>query len=1194
MQHYSHLRKHRLGRHTLLLVLLMSCFCSAAWADDENVYHIYRSASNFDAVGEPKRFDYTVKEETLSPGEKQYTLIACKPMKTSDFDKDEAINLILPNLGPHTIIGERLFAIDGDAASDDGFWAEHLASVQFPNTTDAVGRNIFLADSRTYKQLKTIDFSTQNVNAITFDERALYQLDDENALPHDAQVLFCDFGSMLTYSICPYTHEMKTAKYTYEISKKVVVLGEKSFGGLNGHLTSLGGLFKGYLKTDFSLAICDGLKRLDDNEFEGSSLVAISLPKSLDLANADAICGSDVFKDCDKLQTVYAYNGRVPYVITKGTDGSFKADFDNTATYDFVPSVYATTDGLTNALFSNRWATLAGDITLQPYVTWATGFTADLDNCTTIGDDPHRSGQLLFAGNKAITSLTVTDQPANSSGPYIKGLAQQAFMGCTGLKSVKVKTNHFNSSSVTNFELNSECFAQCTALTDVTIGRYVSKLSYGCFRGCTSLANLTFDEPYYSENCPLTLSMSCFEGCTSLVKADFRNRTVGYLVDNGGTLTTHTALEDRCFYGCSSLTTLLFDNDMEKLGTDIATGTQLSVVYFVKRHNAVTGQQRTVADSYMWVKEGVESVDFIPYNYRFRGSATCDGLTGPGNKILLCGVNTYEYEEHLDYSDEKTGGSIGLCDGNSEFSGKLCRVLDGTFLLYCRNVTLPHGVTLGSNCFQPSFFNRLDCYVDGNGEVTSDGTIHINAVPRNESSTSTGRNMKVTVTGVYGDADNSSLTIPATINANGVTGTVVAINSDFLGSSASQLQKLTIADSSDETIDALPIGEGTFANCANLTSLTLPKQRSYSLGKNAFNSCKALTSVDLSGCTSIGDNAFSNCQKLASVRLGDKLCFVGGAAFGYTEVKSLVFKQPAEGQAYNYGSGTTQHINAFGNADRLKTVVFDMDPTRSNFNDTWAEFKNNMVASIKNHSIYEDNVDVYITADAYDELAKNASNLSEMTLTTWHRAADYRLMATAAADGSALDKGYGTVCVPTPLDPSDSYNLKALFKAQLNDEATAVTLTPVETADVRAGQPYVFSRSNDDASGLVVFAGNGKSAEGTKVNKPLDDATLTGTFERTTAPKGSYVLQSDNMFHRVGSTAIAVGAYRAYLSVPASSSAAKFSIIEDDQPTGIDGVTDNTGASNAGTPMYNLSGQRITAPTKGQIYIVKGKKMVKK
>ena len=1179
------------GRCALLLAL-MTCFCSSVWADDGNVYHIYRSAANFDAAGEPKRFDYTVKKVELQPGESQYTLIACKPVNASDFATGEAIDLILPNLGPHTVIGDELFAVDGDAASDKGFWEEHLASVQFPNTTDAVGRNIFLADSRTYKQLKTIDFSTQNVNAITFDERALYQLDDENALPHDAQVMFRDDGCYLTYGICPYTHEMKLVGHFDDISSKNVVLGEKSFGGLTGHLTSLGGVFKGYSKKDFSLAICDGLKRLDDSEFEGASLVAISLPKSLDLANADASCGNDVFKGCDKLQTVYAYNGRVPYVITKGTDGSFKADFDNTATYDFVPSAYATTDGLTNALFSNRWATVAGDITLQPYVTWATGFTADLDNCTTIGDDPHRSGQQLFAGNKAITSLTVTDQPANSSGPYIKGLAEQAFMGCTGLKSVKVVTNHFNSSSATNFELDSECFAQCTALTDVTVGQYVTKLSLGCFRGCTSLANLTFDEPFYTEARPMTLSMSCFEGCTSLVKADFRNRTIGYLVDNGGTLTTHTALEDRCFYGCSSLTTLLFNNDMEKLGTDIAAGTQLGVVYFVKRHNAVTGSYGTVADSYMWVKEGVESVD-LPDDYRFRGSATCDGLTGPGNKILLCKVNTSEYNEHFDYTDEKTGGSIGLCDGNSEFSGKLCRVLDGAIYLHCRNVTLPHGVTLGSNNFNRVFFNSLDCYVDGNGEVTSDGNIHINAVPREGAST-TGENMKVTVTGVYDGADCSSLTIPATINANNVTGTVVAISSNVLGSSAPQLQKLTIADSSDEAIQPLTVGDNAFASCANLTSVSLPKLRSYSLGASAFHDCTSLTSADLSGCTSIGIYAFSNCNSLASVRLGDKLCFVGGAAFGYTEVKSLVFKQPAEGLAYNYGSGTTQHVDAFNGADRLETVVFDMDPSRDNFSDTWKEFKNNMVASIPNHAMHEENVDVYITADAYDELVKDASNLSDMPLTTWHRAADYRLMATAAADGSALDKGYGTVCVPTPLAPSDSYNLKALFKAQLNAGATAVTLTPVETADVRAGQPYVFARSNDDASGLVVFAGDGKTSEGTKVSTPLADDALVGTFADTTAPKGSYVLQTDNMFHIVGGTSITVAPYRAYLkALPTSSAEARLSIVEG-EPTAVKGVTDNADTTaDTDAPMYNLSGQRIAAPVKGQIYVVKGKKVIK-
>ena len=77
------------------------------------------------------------------------------------------------------------------------------------------------------------------------------------------------------------------------------------------------------------------------------------------------------------------------------------------------------------------------------------------------------------------------------------------------------------------------------------------------------------------------------------------------------------------------------------------------------------------------------------------------------------------------------------------------------------------------------------------------------------------------------------------------------------------------------------IGNGAFANCSALTSITIPSSVT-SIGDSAFSNCSALTSITIpSGVTSIGDNAFSSCSALASITIPEGATRIGGYAFNY-------------------------------------------------------------------------------------------------------------------------------------------------------------------------------------------------------------------------------------------------------------------------------------------------------------------------
>lgn len=206
---------------------------------------------------------------------------------------------------------------------------------------------------------------------------------------------------------------------------------------------------------------------------------------------------------------------------------------------------------------------------------------------------------------------------------------------------------------------------------------------------------------------------------------------------------------------------------------------------------------------------------------------------------------------------------------------------------------------------------------------------------------------------------------------------------------------------------------------------------------------------------------------------------------------------------------------------------------------------------------------------------------------------------------------YGTICLPYTISASECANIKAFYEEKsenaVNDDHTYITFNQVTTLE--AGKPYIFEQKGTtaddgtftaaDASGLVVFAI--ADAEETPVTAEVNTgAYFKGTFDGKSYDdlKGgsNYILQSDGVFRKVGATSVKVGTYRAYLDLSSLLNGAKSNKIsinfKNSETTGIDGLKKNESRVNKGW-MYNLHGQRITAPAHGQLYIKNGKKYIK-
>ena len=187
---------------------------------------------------------------------------------------------------------------------------------------------------------------------------------------------------------------------------------------------------------------------------------------------------------------------------------------------------------------------------------------------------------------------------------------------------------------------------------------------------------------------------------------------------------------------------------------------------------------------------------------------------------------------------------------------------------------------------------------------------------------------------------------------------------------------------------------------------------------------------------------------------------------------------------------------------------------------------------------------------------------------------------------------YGTLCSPVggTLGEGTFYGFDKLYEVDA-DKTNDTKVVMKEVTEIEAGKPYVYRRNltdKDPVANAIIF-----KIDETAASVPQNPGMLKGTFVSMIAPGGSYILQTDGMFHRVNDSnaTLKVGAYRAYLDLGSLGSEAKtISMSFDDSET--TGIREVNTADSSDTPIYDLTGRRIYKPQRGQIYIQNGKKRV--
>jgi hypothetical protein len=428
-----------------------------------------------------------------------------------------------------------------------------------------------------------------------------------------------------------------------------------------------------------------------------------------------------------------------------------------------------------------------------------------------------------FAGCDQITSVVIPGS--------IERIGSSAFNGCSSLENVKI------AEGVT--EIGFAAFSECDSLTEIILPNSVSVIGTSSFAGCWELTKIDFPDKLEH------IGETAFNQCIALTEINLPDSVnyigVGAFADCFSLVNVKlppkiTEISDRMFSGCRSLVKIQIPDSVT-----------------IIRESAFDG-------CYM-----MESVT-IPKSVTSIG--TC--AFSLGNVPLTISYNgTIAQWNELERAEDWYTG------------------LQEYYLIYCAD-----GEVLGAD--HPHF---------AKGAWKHNATSHWKECPCGEKVEEAGHTYegsKCTVCGFkkdstgleyvkigkgyfvsyIGECKDTEISIPATYNGLPVIG--IADNA-FAGNE--QITAVVLPDS------VTTIQMFAFAFCPNLKSINLENVET--IGSCAFYQCTALERVE-SACSLIEDSAFQNCKSLTTVKLTGDLEIYASAFAGCSKLVEITLPSSIE------------------------------------------------------------------------------------------------------------------------------------------------------------------------------------------------------------------------------------------------------------------------------------------------------------
>lgn len=829
----------------------------------------------------------------------------------------------------------------------------------------------------------------------------------------------------------------------------------------------------------------------------------------------------------------------------------------------------------------------------------------------------------MFMGCSALTDINVS----NFNTAKVTNMASM-FEGCKSLATLDL--SNFNTASVTDM---SGMFNGCTGLTSLNMKNFntakVTNMN-SMFKFCESLPTLDISMLQTSQ---VTSMASMFDGCKKLTSIDVSRFNTG----------NATAM-NLMFKNCEALTSL----DLKSFNTanvlefsDFVWGCKNLKEIDLSSFNTenTTNMGHMFADCSSLKELNIESFNTVKVKYVDNMFNGCTNLM----KIYATDKFTTGAVEN---SADMFLGCTSLkgakqCDGTNDVDATYANVTNGYFFdkalenpyVKFENETLTFyyhygNRTLGENeyalnkgyerpgwygvhnnvkkaIFDPSFADALptSCYewfFWQKNNVAIEGLEYLN--------TSEVTNMS----DMFRGCENLKSIDVSHFNTSNVTD----MSNMFV-----ECKNIKVVDVSKFNTSKVNNMYSMFDDCRSLKSLDVSKFNTSNVTRMnyMFNYCKSLETIDVSNFDTRNvtymNSMFSSCSSLQSLNLAnfntENVIDMSDMFFDCYALKSL--------DLTNFNTSKVKKMyEMFGSCKGIKSLDLSMFDTQ-NVEDMqrmfmYSDFESLNLSNFNTSKVKKmsymfyscDNLDEIIISDFSTESLTNSSEM----LTDCPATVYCSIKEAAKGSGSIFASNtmspyvsinpnaeYGTLCVPvgSTLAEGGFSGFDKLYTVKEHDEAEGKLILQ-ETTSIEPGVPYVYRRNitdSDPVTNAITFTADMDAT--TIVTAPANDGSmLKGTFERITAPGGSYILQTDGMFHPVaqGNTTIGVGAYRAYLDLGDSQNAKVFSLsFQDNETTGVKGISENIDGS-ANDTYYDLMGRRVSRPVKGQVYIYGGKKIV--
>lgn len=353
------------------------------------------------------------------------------------------------------------------------------------------------------------------------------------------------------------------------------------------------------------------------------------------------------------------------------------------------------------------------------------------------------------------------------------------------------------------------------------------------------------------------------------------------------------------------------------------------------------------------------------------------------------------------------------------------------------------------------------------------------------------------------------------------------------------------------------IGSNAFMNSGNLQKIVIPNSVT-TISSEAFNGCTKLNSVQLpSGLTTISDGLFRDCWALVNINLPQQVSTIGVSAFkDCTALRSVTLPAAVE----------TINDYAFYNCQDLISLELNSLPKVANTNAL-----QNCHGSLEISFNSNDNTYLYIGGESYLN--------------------NYSSMITSASYTRSMANAWGTAILPYEVSSNDDVQCYEL--SGTSDDG--LVFTSVES--VAANTPFVFKKLDNDASEVTIKGSNVVSVTTAQyeVSASADNWKLGGTYAPIAKSDVYFISQDLFWYAKVAPT---FNKFRAWMKlnnpnpgITVSASALRILVNENEFETSILEIAEDGSVQDATQGIYDLSGHKLSAPVKGQMNIIDGKKV---